>query len=39
MTVALETFFARIDVLGAARYYPPRDLEGYPTELGFTVEE
>ena len=34
-----EAFFARVDALGAARYYPSPDLEGYPTELGFTVEE
>jgi hypothetical protein len=28
-------FFARVDALGADRYYPPPDLEGFPTELGF----
>ncbi len=30
-----EAFFARVDALGAERYYEPPDLEGFPTELGF----
>lgn len=30
-----ETFFERVDALGANRYYPPPDIEGFPTELGF----
>ncbi len=30
-----EDFFARVDALGADRYYPPPDLEGFPQELGF----
>ncbi len=34
-----EAFFARVEALGAERYYPPPDIEGYPTELGFTVEK
>ena len=29
-------FFARVDALGAGRYYPPPDIEGFPRELGFT---
>jgi len=28
-------FFARVDALGSGRYYPPPDIEGFPTELGF----
>jgi AhpC/TSA family len=32
---ANEEFFARVDALGAARYYPPPDIEGFPTEPGF----
>ena len=30
-----EDFFARVDALGADRYYPPPDIEGFPTDLGF----
>lgn len=30
-----EAFFARVDALGTGRYYPPPDIEGFPTELGF----
>lgn len=30
-----EAFFERVDALGGGRYYPPPDIEGYPTELGF----
>ncbi len=30
-----EAFFARVDELGAGRYYPPPDIEGFPAELGF----
>lgn len=30
-----EAFFARVDALGSGRYYPPPDLEDYPTDLGF----
>ena len=30
-----EHFFARVDALGATRYYEPPDIEGFPTELGF----
>lgn len=30
-----EAFFARADALGKERYYPPPDIEGFPTELGF----
>ena len=30
-----ETFFKRVDALGAKRYYEPPDLEGFPNELGF----
>jgi hypothetical protein len=30
-----ETYFARVDALGANRYYEPPDLEDFPTELGF----
>ena len=33
---ANEDFFARVDALGAGRYYPPPDNEGFPRELGFT---
>jgi hypothetical protein len=31
-----ENFFARVDSLGGGRYYPPPDIEGFPTQLGFT---
>ncbi len=30
-----EDFFARVDALGAGRYYPPPDIDGFPRELGF----
>ena len=30
-----EAFFARVDALGGARYYPPPDIAGFPGELGF----
>lgn len=30
-----DAFFARVEALGAERYYPPPDIEGFPTELGF----
>ena len=30
-----EAFFERVDNLGDGRYYPPPDIEGFPTELGF----
>jgi len=30
-----ESFFERVDALGSGRYYPPPDIEGFPTELGF----
>lgn len=30
-----EGFFERVDALGSDRYYPPPDIEGFPTELGF----
>ena len=30
-----EAFFERVDALGAGRYYPPPDIEGFPRELGF----
>jgi len=30
-----ETFFEKVDGLGAGRYYPPPDMEGFPKELGF----
>lgn len=30
-----EAFFERVDALGDGRYYPPPDIEGFPTELGF----
>lgn len=30
-----EGFFERVDALGAGRYYPPPDMEGFPKELGF----
>ena len=32
---ANEDFFARVDALGAGRYYPPPNIEGFPTEAGF----
>lgn len=34
-----EAFFARVDALGGGRYYPPPDLEGFPTELGFEPQK
>ncbi|MBX9604972.1 MAG: TlpA family protein disulfide reductase [Gammaproteobacteria bacterium] len=34
-----DDFFARVDALGSGRYYPPPDLEGFPTELGFAPRE
>ncbi len=33
---ANEEFFARVDALGADRYYPPPDIAGFPREAGFT---
>ena len=33
---ANEDFFARVDALGAERYYPPPDIEGFPSEAGYT---
>ncbi|MFT4584539.1 MAG: hypothetical protein ACI915_004765 [Gammaproteobacteria bacterium] len=30
-----ESFFERVDALGADRYYPPPDMEGFPRDLGF----
>ncbi|TDJ63161.1 MAG: TlpA family protein disulfide reductase [Proteobacteria bacterium] len=30
-----QGFFERVDALGSDRYYPPPDIEGFPTELGF----
>ena len=30
-----DAFFARVDELGAGRYYPPPDIEGFPTAMGF----
>jgi len=34
-----EAFFARVDALGAGRYYPPPDIDGFPTQLGFEPPE
>lgn len=34
-----EAFFARVDALGAGRYYPPPDIEGFPGALGFEPPE
>ena len=34
-----DAFFARVDALGADRYYPPPDIEGFPRTLGFEPPE
>lgn len=30
-----EAFFEKVDALGAGRYYPPPDMDGFPKDLGF----